>query len=69
MTYSILRVFNLGGPDLAIILMIVVLLFAAKKLPGLFRWDRPPEAMFSELTKVLLLVGAAIWAIIIVEHL
>ena len=59
----------MNAPDLVLIGMIMALLWAAKKLPELFRFDRPPETLFSELTKVLLLVGAAIWAIILVEYL
>ena len=33
---------NFGGPDLIIILLIVLVLFGAKKLPELrAEWDRP----------------------------
>ena len=64
---------NLGGSDLAIILMIVLLLFAVKKLPELAgsitRNDRPPGDLFSDLTKMLLLAGVVLWALIIAEYL
>ena len=59
----------MNAPDVAIIVMIMFLLWAVKRPPELVRNDRPPRDLFSDLTKMLLLVGAAMWAIIIAEYL
>ena len=38
MTPTIASILNLMGPDMMVILLIVLLLFGAKKLPELARW-------------------------------
>lgn len=45
---TLLHLFNLGGPDLIIILLIVLFLFGAKKLPWLFRGMEEAIRQFME---------------------
>ncbi len=35
--HTIASILNLGGPDMLVVLLIVLLLFGAKRLPGLAR--------------------------------
>ena len=67
--HLVASLFNLSPGDLLIITSIIVLLFGTKKLPELFRRDRPFGDTFRDLATMLLMVGIAMWAIIIANRL
>ena len=76
----IASVFNLGGPDLLIIGMIMLLLWGAKKLPNFARqisdsilhrriFDQASKKTFFDFALILLMIGVLMWAIILAEYL
>jgi hypothetical protein len=75
---NLASLFNLAGPDLIIILLIVLLLFGAKKLPELHGRDsrkvedRGAEDKFAAINRVLaLVVGIAaviLWGVLSSRH-